>query len=59
VDNPNLSQQLRLPPQQGGGVRRPNFTATQKADLVAFLKTLTDTNVATDVKFSDPFNYGN
>jgi hypothetical protein len=26
---------------------------------VAFLKTLTDTNVATDVKFSDPFNYGN
>jgi hypothetical protein len=40
-------------------VRRPNFTATQKADLVAFLKTLTDTNVATDVKFSDPFNYGN
>ncbi len=59
VDNPNLSPPLRLPPQQGGGVRPGNFTAAQKAELVAFLKTLTDTTVTTDVKFSDPFNYGN
>lgn len=58
VDNPNLSPPLRLPPQQGGGVRRPNFTAAQKAALVAFLKTLTDTSVTTDAKFRDPFNYG-
>ncbi len=58
VDNPNLSPPLRLPPQQGGGVRRPNFTAQQKAALVAFLKTLTDPNIASDPKWSDPFNYG-
>ena len=28
VDNPNLSPPLRLPPQQGGGVSRPNFTVS-------------------------------
>lgn len=59
VDNPNLSAPLRLPPQQGGGVRRPNFTAAQKAALAAFLRTLTDTSVTADPKFQDPFNYGN
>ena len=32
-----------------------NFTDIQKAALVAFLKTLTDNSIATDVKFSDPF----
>ena len=58
VDNPNLSPPLRLPPPQGGGVSRPNFTAAQKAALVAFLKTLTDPNLATNAKYSDPFNYG-
>jgi cytochrome c peroxidase len=58
VDNPNLSPPLRLPPQQGGGVRRPNFTAQQKADLVNFMKSLTDTSLATNPKYSDPFNYG-
>ena len=58
VDNPNLSPPLRLPPQQGGGVRRPNFTAAQKAALVAFLKTLTDPALTADPKFADPFNYG-
>jgi cytochrome c peroxidase len=36
-----------------------NLTTDQKAALVAFLKTLTDTNLATDEKFADPFNYGN
>ncbi|OYW77426.1 MAG: cytochrome-c peroxidase [Verrucomicrobia bacterium 12-59-8] len=59
VDNPNLSPPLRLNPQQGGGVRRPNFTTAEKAALVAFLKTLTDTSLPTATKFSDPFNYGN
>ena len=55
VDNPNLSPPLRTP---GGGVLRLNFTPAQKAALVAFLKTLTDTNLANDAKLSDPFNYG-
>ena len=32
-----------------------NFTTSQKAALVAFLKTLTDASLANDVKFSDPF----
>jgi cytochrome c peroxidase len=65
VDNPNLPPPLRLPPPPGappgmpGPVRRLNLSGDQKAALVAFLKTLTDTNVTTDVKFSDPFNYGN
>ncbi len=32
-----------------------NFTATEKAALVAFLKTLTDNSIATDPRWSDPF----
>jgi cytochrome c peroxidase len=58
VNNANLSPPLRLPPQQGGGVRRPNFTAAQKTALVAFLKTLTDPNLTTNPNFADPYNYG-
>ncbi len=58
VDHPNLSPPLRLPPNQGGGVRSLNLTTVQKAALVAFLKTLTDPNLATDPKYGDPFNYG-
>src|SRR6478736_3070460 len=45
VDNPNLSPPLRNP---NGTVRRLNLAPAQKAALVAFLKTLTDTNLATD-----------
>ncbi|MBI5801053.1 MAG: c-type cytochrome, partial [Verrucomicrobia bacterium] len=62
VAHPNLSQTLRVPPDNGpasGTPLRLNLTPTQKAALVAFLKTLTDTGVATDGKLSDPFNYGN
>lgn len=59
VNNPNLSPPLLNPPGQQPGPRRLNLTTDQKAALVAFLKTLTDTNLATDVKYSDPFNYGN
>lgn len=55
VNHPNLSGPLRAP---GGQPRRLNLTAAQKAALVAFMKTLTDTSVTTDAKFSDPFNYG-
>jgi cytochrome c peroxidase len=51
-NNPNLSPQLRLP---GGQPRLLNISAQDKAALVAFLKTLTDTNVTTDVKYSNPF----
>lgn len=32
-----------------------NFTATQKIALVNFLKTLTDSTIITEVKWSDPF----
>ena len=61
VDNPNLSAPLRNPPGgPGGGLpRRLNLSAAQKAALVAFLKTLTDSSVTSDAKFADPFNYGN
>jgi cytochrome c peroxidase len=58
VDNPNLSPPLRNPPGQPPGARRLNLTTQQKAALVAFLKTLTDPSLATDERWSDPFNYG-
>lgn len=32
-----------------------NFTSAEKAAMVAFLKTLTDNSIATDPKWSDPF----
>ena len=56
-----LSEPLRNPPgsPNAGQPRRLNLTAVQKAALVAFMRTLTDTSTGTDVKFSDPFNYGN
>ncbi len=50
--HPNLAPQLRNP---DGTPKRLNLTAGEKADLVAFLKTLTDRNITTDVKFSNPF----
>ncbi len=58
VAHPNLSPPLRVPNPPGAPLRL-NLTAEQKAALVAFLKTLTDPNIATEPKFSDPFNYGN
>ena len=51
-NHPNLAQQLRLP---NGQPRLLNISAADKAALVAFLKTLTDRNVTTDVKYSNPF----
>ena len=51
-NHPNLSQQLRLP---NGQPRLLNLSDADKAALVAFLKTLTDTNVTADVKYSSPF----
>ncbi|MES2660265.1 MAG: cytochrome c peroxidase [Verrucomicrobiota bacterium] len=65
VAHPNLSGPLRPVPPPGPGQpppplvpRRLNLSADQKAALVAFLRTLTDTTVTTDPKFQDPFNYG-
>ncbi|MFZ9189960.1 MAG: cytochrome-c peroxidase, partial [Schleiferiaceae bacterium] len=51
-NHPNLSPQLRGP---NGLPIQPNFTAAQKAALVAFLETLDDPALAVDDKFSDPF----
>ena len=60
VLNPNLPPPLRAPPVPGQppAARRLNLTTPQKGALVAFLKTLTDTNLTSEVRFSDPFNYG-
>jgi cytochrome c peroxidase len=35
--------------------RRPHYSPTEKAALVAFLKTLTDTVITKDVRWSNPF----
>ena len=60
VNHPNLSPPLRNPPgsPNQGQPRRLNLTQEQKAALVAFLKTLTDSAITTDARFQDPFNYG-
>jgi cytochrome c peroxidase len=55
VGNPNLSPPLLAP---GGRPLRLNLSAAQQAAIVAFLNTLTDTNLVSDPKLSDPFNYG-
>lgn len=47
----NLSQFLK----NGSSAKKFNFSSTQKSDLVAYLKTLTDQDFITDVKYSDPF----
>jgi cytochrome c peroxidase len=52
LNHPNLSQQLKLP---NGQPRQANLTTQEKAALVAFLKTLTDATLTTDVKYSNPF----
>jgi cytochrome c peroxidase len=58
-DGPALDPRLRMPPppqtQQPPQPARLNLTAPQKAALVAFLHTLTDTDLITDARFSDPF----
>lgn len=50
--HPNLSIQLR---EHDGTPRRMNFSAEDKAALIAFLESLTDERLITDPKFSDPF----
>ncbi len=48
----NLAVALR---RSNGEPRHYNFSAREKAALVAFLHTLTDDSLLTDEKFSDPF----
>lgn len=50
--HPNLDPVLKNP---GGTPKQLNLTTADKAALVAFLKTLTDTNMTTDIKYSNPF----
>ena len=51
-NHPNLGASLR--DQQGNPVRL-NLSDTQKEDLVNFLLTLTDENISSDIKWSNPF----
>jgi len=51
--HPTLSPALT---DANGDPVRLNFTDTEKAALVAFLRTLTDESIANEEKWSDPFN---
>jgi cytochrome c peroxidase len=51
-DHPTLSPALT---DANGDPVRLNFTEAEKAALVAFLKTLTDTSVSNEIKWSNPF----
>ena len=50
-NGPALDNRLK----QGGAPQRLNLSTADKAALVAFLQTLTDTSLAADPKFSNPF----
>ncbi len=50
--HPNLDQRLRNP---DGTPKRLNYTPEEKAALKAFLLTLTDHTLLTNLKWSDPF----
>jgi cytochrome c peroxidase len=52
-NNTNLDPRLQRP---GGSVQNLNLNATQRANLVAFLSTLSGTAVYTDARWSNPFN---
>lgn len=51
-NSPTLSSQLRG---ADGNALRMNITPQDKRSLIAFLNALTDVNIITDPKFSDPF----
>jgi cytochrome c peroxidase len=54
--HPNLSQEMRGGGGGGNGnIRRLNLSQAEKQALVAFMETLTDTGIANDPKFADPF----
>ena len=52
-NNANLDNRLRGP--GGGGPIRLNLSVTQRNQLVAFMRTLTDNAFLTDPKFANPF----
>ncbi len=56
--HPNLDPALRQAG-PGGAPLKLNLNDSDKAALVAFMKTLTDDTLATDVRFSNPFTPGN
>ncbi len=51
-NHPNLDERLKGP---NGSPMRLNITAQEKADLIAFLKTLTSNDLLTNPLLSDPF----
>lgn len=57
-DHPNLHFRLKDSddPSSYSDVLRLNLTQEEKKALVAFLNTLTDESIATDEKYSNPFN---
>lgn len=53
--DPRLTRPAGPPGPAGDQPQNLNLTAAEQADLVAFLETLTGTNVYADPKWSDPF----
>jgi cytochrome c peroxidase len=51
--NANLERRLRGP--DGASALRLHLTAAQRSDIVAYLRTLTDTAFLTSERFSNPF----
>lgn len=54
--NKDLDPNLR-DPRNGSMAKKMNFSQADKDALLAFLKTMTDRTILTDVRFSDPFKY--
>ncbi|TAE30937.1 MAG: cytochrome-c peroxidase [Candidatus Kapaibacterium sp.] len=54
-NHPNLGIALKEGNMPNGKPLKFNLSAQQKADLLAFLRTLTDNQMITDPKYSDPF----
>jgi len=54
-DHPNLNSELRVNQNSNGAAMKFNYSSEEKAQLIAFLNTLTDETVATDSRFSNPF----
>ena len=52
----NESLDWRLRDSTGLGAARFNIPANDKKAIIAFLNTLTDDVLLTDIKYSDPFN---
>jgi cytochrome c peroxidase len=52
ANHPNLDHKLR---DADGNALRMNISADEKRAIIAFLSTLTDHEMISDPKFSDPF----